>query len=263
MRRPRAPAIDRPTVVPPPPAARSPAQRRLVAERPITGVQPDRLISRRFPARIKSFPRAATSRGATHARARWRRRRRRRRCSPSSSSGTPSMWSTTTPTRWAHPARPGRPHPRAYAVRATGPADPPGAAMDCLGAAARPRSDVHCSTLAHRPAHSAKPEHRRREGDGACLAHPRCRPGGHCRIHRCATRPPRSVPNGWRHGPVVSSTGAGSLAFVNVVKSLEPFFNVVFGALLLPPDQASIATCPRQGGLGVQTAGSRHLSKRQ
>ena len=74
---------------------------------------------------------------------------------------------------------------------------------------------------------------------------------------------PRSVPNGWRHGPVVSSTGAGSLAFVNVVKSLEPFFNVVFGALLLPPDQASIATCPRQGGLGVQTAGSRHLSKRQ
>ena len=38
----------------------------------------------------------------------------------------------------------------------------------------------------------------------------------------------------------MSSTGAGSLAFVNVVKSLEPFFNVVFGALLLPPDQASI-----------------------
>eukprot|EP00965_Chrysotila_dentata_P262986 6214726-Pleurochrysis_carterae.AAC.6 len=31
----------------------------------------------------------------------------------------------------------------------------------------------------------------------------------------------------------VASLGAGSIAFVNVVKSLEPFFNVVFGALLM------------------------------
>jgi hypothetical protein len=31
----------------------------------------------------------------------------------------------------------------------------------------------------------------------------------------------------------VMSLGAGSLAFVNVVKSLEPLFNVIFGAIFM------------------------------
>jgi hypothetical protein len=58
---------------------------------------------------------------------------------------------------------------------------------------------------------------------------------------RAACASPRQakdiVPIGIIHGlgqcVTVMSLGAGSLAFVNVVKSLEPLFNVVFGAIFM------------------------------
>lgn len=55
----------------------------------------------------------------------------------------------------------------------------------------------------------------------------------------------------------VASLGAGSLAFVNVVKSLEPFFNVVFGALLtgeILPWQVNSCLLPLVFGVGLASA---------
>ena len=55
----------------------------------------------------------------------------------------------------------------------------------------------------------------------------------------------------------VMSLGAGSLAFVNVVKSLEPLFNVVFGGLFMNdwlPWQVNICLLPVVGGVGIASA---------
>jgi len=55
----------------------------------------------------------------------------------------------------------------------------------------------------------------------------------------------------------VLSLGAGSLAFVNVVKSLEPLFNVVFGAIFMNdflPWQVNACLLPVVGGVGIASA---------
>jgi len=55
----------------------------------------------------------------------------------------------------------------------------------------------------------------------------------------------------------VLSLGAGSLAFVNVVKSLEPFFNVVFGAILMGdmlPWQVNSCLLPVVIGVAIASA---------
>lgn len=55
----------------------------------------------------------------------------------------------------------------------------------------------------------------------------------------------------------VASLGAGSLAFVNVVKSLEPFFNVVFGFLLtgeVLPWQVNSCLIPLVAGVALASA---------
>ena len=55
---------------------------------------------------------------------------------------------------------------------------------------------------------------------------------------------PQALIHGIGQCVTVMSLGAGSLAFVNVVKSLEPLFNVVFGAIFMNdvlPWQASSA----------------------
>ena len=44
---------------------------------------------------------------------------------------------------------------------------------------------------------------------------------------------PQALIHGIGQCVTVMSLGAGSLAFVNVVKSLEPLFNVIFGALIM------------------------------
>ena len=53
------------------------------------------------------------------------------------------------------------------------------------------------------------------------------------------------------------SLGAGSLAFVNVVKSLEPLFNVIFGAIFMNdilPWQVNACLLPVVGGVGIASA---------
>lgn len=55
----------------------------------------------------------------------------------------------------------------------------------------------------------------------------------------------------------VMSLGAGSLAFVNVVKSLEPLFNVLFGAIFMNdvlPWQVNACLLPVIGGVGLASA---------
>jgi len=55
----------------------------------------------------------------------------------------------------------------------------------------------------------------------------------------------------------VLSLGAGSLAFVNVVKSLEPFFNVVFGAIFMGdilPWQVNACLLPVVLGVAIASA---------
>jgi len=55
----------------------------------------------------------------------------------------------------------------------------------------------------------------------------------------------------------VMSLGAGSLAFVNVVKSLEPLFNVVFGAIFMNdilPWQVNSCLLLVVGGVGIASA---------
>jgi len=55
----------------------------------------------------------------------------------------------------------------------------------------------------------------------------------------------------------VMSLGAGSLAFVNVVKSLEPLFNVVFGAIFMNdvlPWQVNACLLPVIGGVAIASA---------
>jgi len=55
----------------------------------------------------------------------------------------------------------------------------------------------------------------------------------------------------------VMSLGAGSLAFVNVVKSLEPLFNVVFGAIFLndlAAWQVNACLLPVVGGVAIASA---------
>ena len=56
----------------------------------------------------------------------------------------------------------------------------------------------------------------------------------------------------------VASLGAGSIAFVNVVKSLEPLFNVLFGAVLVGdnlPWQVNLCLLPVVGGVALASAG--------
>lgn len=69
------------------------------------------------------------------------------------------------------------------------------------------------------------------------------------------------LPVGLIHGAgqcvTVLSLGAGSLAFVNVVKSLEPLFNVVFGAIFMNdvlPWQVNACLLPVIGGVGIASA---------
>ena len=55
----------------------------------------------------------------------------------------------------------------------------------------------------------------------------------------------------------VMSLGAGSLAFVNVVKSLEPLFNVLFGAIFMKdvlPWQVNACLLPVVGGVAIASA---------
>jgi len=55
----------------------------------------------------------------------------------------------------------------------------------------------------------------------------------------------------------VMSLGAGSLAFVNVVKSLEPLFNVIFGGIFMNdwlPWQVNSCLLPVIGGVAVASA---------
>lgn len=55
----------------------------------------------------------------------------------------------------------------------------------------------------------------------------------------------------------VMSLGAGSLAFVNVVKSLEPLFNVAFGAIFMNdmlPWQVNACLLPVIGGVAIASA---------
>ena len=70
-----------------------------------------------------------------------------------------------------------------------------------------------------------------------------------------------ACPVGFIHGAgqcvTVMSLGAGSLAFVNVVKSLEPIFNVVFGAIFMNdflPWQVNVCLLPVVGGVGIASA---------
>jgi len=68
---------------------------------------------------------------------------------------------------------------------------------------------------------------------------------------------PVGVIHGMGQCVTVMSLGAGSLAFVNVVKSLEPLFNVAFGALFMNdilPWQVNACLLPVVGGVGIASA---------
>jgi len=68
---------------------------------------------------------------------------------------------------------------------------------------------------------------------------------------------PVGVIHGLGQCVTVMSLGAGSLAFVNVVKSLEPLFNVVFGGIFMNdwlPWQVNICLLPVVGGVGIASA---------
>merc|ERR1711988_1754478 len=61
----------------------------------------------------------------------------------------------------------------------------------------------------------------------------------------------------------VMSLGACSLAFVNVVKSLEPFFNVVFGAIFMNdilPWQVNACLIPVVLGVAIASAAELNFS---
>jgi len=68
---------------------------------------------------------------------------------------------------------------------------------------------------------------------------------------------PVSLIHGAGQVVTVLSLGAGSLAFVNVVKSLEPFFNVVFGAIFMNdilPYKVNACLLPVVAGVGIASA---------
>merc|ERR1719181_1249179 len=68
---------------------------------------------------------------------------------------------------------------------------------------------------------------------------------------------PVSLIHGAGQCVTVMSLGAGSLAFVNVVKSLEPLFNVVFGAIFMNdilPMQVNACLLPVIGGVAIASA---------
>lgn len=68
---------------------------------------------------------------------------------------------------------------------------------------------------------------------------------------------PLALCNGFGQIVTVLSLGAGSLAFVNVVKSLEPLFNVIFGALIMGdvlPWTVNACLLPVIGGVGIASA---------
>ena len=68
---------------------------------------------------------------------------------------------------------------------------------------------------------------------------------------------PQALIHGIGQCVTVMSLGAGSLAFVNVVKSLEPLFNVVFGAIFMKdvlPWQVNACLLPVIGGVGIASA---------
>jgi solute carrier family 35 protein E1 len=68
---------------------------------------------------------------------------------------------------------------------------------------------------------------------------------------------PQALIHGIGQCVTVMSLGAGSLAFVNVVKSLEPLFNVVFGAIFMNdvlPWQVNACLLPVIGGVALASA---------
>jgi len=68
---------------------------------------------------------------------------------------------------------------------------------------------------------------------------------------------PTSLIHGAGQCVTVLSLGAGSLAFVNVVKSLEPLFNVIFGAIFMGdmlPWQVNMCLLPVIGGVAIASA---------
>ncbi|KAL1520032.1 hypothetical protein AB1Y20_023510 [Prymnesium parvum] len=71
------------------------------------------------------------------------------------------------------------------------------------------------------------------------------------------TLAPIAAIHGLGQSVTVLSLGAGSLAFVNVVKSLEPFFNVVFGAIFMGdvlPWQVNACLIPVVAGVAIASA---------
>lgn len=72
-----------------------------------------------------------------------------------------------------------------------------------------------------------------------------------------ATIAPIALIHGLGQCVTVLSLGAGSLAFVNVVKSLEPFFNVIFGAIFMGdmlPWQVNACLIPVVTGVAIASA---------
>jgi len=68
---------------------------------------------------------------------------------------------------------------------------------------------------------------------------------------------PIAIIHGLGQCVTVLSLGAGSLAFVNVVKSLEPFFNVIFGAIFMGdmlPWQVNACLLPVVAGVAIASA---------
>jgi len=68
---------------------------------------------------------------------------------------------------------------------------------------------------------------------------------------------PQALIHGLGQCVTVMSLGAGSLAFVNVVKSLEPLFNVLFGAIFMNdvlPWQVNACLLPVIGGVAIASA---------
>jgi len=72
-----------------------------------------------------------------------------------------------------------------------------------------------------------------------------------------ATIAPIALIHGLGQCVTVMSFGAGSLAFVNVVKSLEPLFNVIFGAIFMGdvlPWQVNACLIPVIAGVAIASA---------
>ena len=74
---------------------------------------------------------------------------------------------------------------------------------------------------------------------------------------------PIAVIHGLGQCVTVMSLGAGSIAFVNVVKSLEPLFNVVFMAIIMGdmlPWQVNACLLPVVGGVGYAASAEAEFS---